>query len=127
MRTDEEHYQALEKLCGDREIEAVICDPSAASFLECIRRHGRFNAVPADNDVLGGISRVGDALRNGKIKISSECRDCIREFGLYRWDEQGGKDSVVKENDHAMDDLRYFVNRYLGQKSEDWFFASVER
>lgn len=47
QRTDEEHYAALEQLAGDLNIEAVIADPSAASFLECIRRHGRFRAVPA--------------------------------------------------------------------------------
>ena len=128
MRTDEEHYEALERLCGGRKIETVIVDPSAASFIECIKRHRRFRVTHADNDVLNGIRRVGDALRSGKIKISAECRDCIREFETYRWDEKGGKDSVVKENDHAMDDLRYFVNKYLKQKGgEDWFFASVER
>ena len=127
QRTDEEHYAALEQLAGGRKIEAVICDPSAASFIECIRRHKKFPVIPADNDVLSGIRRVGDALRSGRIKISPECRDCIREFGLYRWDEKGGRDGVIKENDHAMDDLRYFVSSYLCEEREDWFFASVER
>lgn len=47
QRTDEEHYAALEQLAGELNVEAVIADPSAASFLECIRRHGRFRAVPA--------------------------------------------------------------------------------
>ena len=128
MRTDEEHYRALEELCGGRRIEAVIVDPSAASFIECIRRHRKYSVVKADNDVMNGIRRVGDALKSGKIVICSRCKDCIREFGQYRWDEKSGKDGVVKENDHAMDDLRYFVNRYL--KSDgggEWFFASVER
>ena len=45
QHTDEEYYRALEDLAGDREIEAVIVDPSAASFIETIRRHGRFTAV----------------------------------------------------------------------------------
>lgn len=128
QRTDEEHYEALERLCAGRKIERVICDPSAASFIECIRRHRKFSVVQADNDVISGIRRVGDALRSGKILISEECRDCIREFELYRWDEKGKKDAVVKENDHAMDDLRYFVARYLRGDAEDgWFVASVER
>ena len=105
----------------------VALSPSAASFIECIRRHKKFPVIPADNDVLSGIRRVGDALRSGRIKISPECRDCIREFGLYRWDEKGGRDGVIKENDHAMDDLRYFVSSYLCEEREDWFFASVER
>ena len=127
QRTDEEHYQALERLCGGRDIETVIVDPSAASFIECIRRHGSYGVTPADNDVLSGIRRVGDALKSGRIKISTDCRDCIREFDTYRWDTKGGRDSVIKENDHAMDDLRYFVSKYLRGGGEDWFFASVER
>ena len=50
LRTDEEHYLALEKLCEGRKIEVVIIDPSAASFIECIRRHGKFNVKTAKND-----------------------------------------------------------------------------
>lgn len=129
QRTDEEHYEGLERLCGDRKIEEVIVDPSAASFIECIRRHGKFKVVKADNDVLSGIRRVGDALRQGKILISEECHDCIREFETYRWDSRVGGDRVVKEDDHSMDDVRYFVARYLSGKEdgEEWFCASVER
>lgn len=128
QRTDEEHYRALEELCGGKNIDKVIVDPSAASFIETIRRHGRFRVVSADNDVLNGIRRVGDALRSERIKICEGCKDCIREFSLYRWDERGGSDRVIKENDHAMDDLRYFVSEYLKQDDPgDWFFTSVER
>ena len=35
------------------------------------------------------------------------------EFRLYRWEDAGEKDSVVKENDHAMDDIRYFCATVL--------------
>lgn len=127
QRTDEEHYRALESLCKGAEPEAVIIDPSAASFIECVRRHGRFCAMPAENDVINGIRRVCDALRSGKIKICDSCADCIREFSSYRWNERGGRDGVVKENDHAMDDLRYFVSTYLYKNDGDWYFESVER
>ena len=37
------------------------------------------------------------------------CRDAIREFGLYCWDERATGDRVRKEHDHAMDDIRYFA------------------
>jgi hypothetical protein len=42
--------------------------------------------------------------------------DAIREFGLYRWDEKKTVDSVVKENDHAMDDIRYFCSTIMRKK-----------
>ena len=50
-RTDEEHYKALLDLIGDKSAESIVCDPSAASFIECIRRHGELNVIPAKNDV----------------------------------------------------------------------------
>lgn len=127
-RTDEEHYSELERLIGSRDVECVICDPSAASFIECIKRHGRFKVIPAKNDVVSGIRRVADALNGGQIKISSVCLDSIREFGLYRWDEKASKDVPIKENDHAMDDIRYFVTHFLSHKNEGAFFVgSLER
>ena len=122
QRTDEEHYAALEQLAGDLNIEAVIADPSAASILECIRRHGRFRAVPAKNDVIDGIRRVSDALKERRILFSQSCTDCLREFSLYRWDNTAARDAPRKEYDHAMDDVRYFVSTVLAHE-EDGFFA----
>ena len=106
-RTDEEHYAALEALAGDRRIEAVVIDPSAASFLACVRDHGRFRAVAADNRVLVGIEAVSRWLNSGRLFLAPECRHAIEEFGLYRWED--GAERPLKEDDHAMDDLRYLV------------------
>ena len=112
-RTDEEHYAALERLCGGRKIACVAADPSAASFLETIRRHGRYHVRKADNGVLDGVRKTGVALKEGKIRICRCCADAVREFGLYRWHEGRAQDAPVKENDHAMDDIRYFVTTVL--------------
>lgn len=109
-RTDEEHYLSLERLVGDRPVEVVIVDPSAASFIEVIERHGRFAVVRADNSVLDGIRKTSQALLDREIVICENCVDAIREFSLYRWDENKSADTVVKKDDHAMDDIRYFVS-----------------
>ena len=127
QKTDEEYYAALEELAGARPIQAVVCDPSAASFITCVRRHGRFAVLPARNDVLDGIRRVCDALKSGRIRIGCRCRDAIREFGLYRWEEGGAKDAPRKENDHAMDDIRYFVATVLDPPEEDGFALAAPR
>lgn len=82
-------------------------DPSAASFIEALRREG-WSVRRADNRVLEGIRRTAQALKGGKIVICRGCRAAAREFGLYRW-EEAGEDRVRKEFDHAMDDIRYFV------------------
>lgn len=110
-RTDEEHYAALKQLAGDvaGKVRAVIVDPSAASFIECIRRHGLFRVWQADNSVLNGIRDTSSLLQMQYLHICDNCTDIIREFSLYRWDESAAEDRPIKENDHAMDDMRYFV------------------
>ena len=106
--TDEEYYRKIEKLAGDRDIRHVVVDPSAASFITCIRSHGRFSVRKAKNDVMYGIRLTAMMLQAGVIRIGADCKDAIREFGLYHWDDKGEVDKPVKENDHAMDDIRYF-------------------
>lgn len=127
MCTDEEHYKALENLTDGKEIVKVIVDPSAASFIECIRRHGKFKVVKADNDVVTGIRRVSTALKENKLKFHESCGDIIREFNLYRWNERAGEDVPIKENDHAMDDMRYFVSDMFNNNRESFFAVSVSR
>lgn len=113
QRTDEEHYKGLCELVGDRKVIAVTVDPSAASFIEVIRRHGKFRVIPAKNNVIDGIRRVSQALKSGDIRICRGCKASRREFSLYRWDCDRRADSPVKQNDHAMDDIRYFVTTLM--------------
>ena len=121
-KTDEEYYEAIEKLAGDYPITSVVVDPSAASFIATIRRKGRFSVRKAKNAVVEGIHQVASFLQAGKLKISPDCKDTIREFSLYSWEENAPKDQPRKENDHAMDDIRYFCNtiwRKLDEKMAD--------
>lgn len=106
-KTDEEYYDALRHLAGSLPVEQVIVDPSAASLIAVIRRHGEFRVRKAKNEVLPGIRLVAELLREGRLQVCPGCVDSIREFSLYRWED--GKDAPVKEHDHAMDDIRYFA------------------
>ncbi len=114
--TDEEYYTELERLAGDHYIEYVVVDPSAASFKETIRRHGKFYTKNAKNDVINGIRITGQMLKNGLVKIGADCKASQEEFGMYRWDDKSEEDKVIKENDHAMDDIRYFCATILKRK-----------
>ena len=108
MKTDGEYVSDLKKLAGERCIETVIVDPSAASFIEALRRDG-WTVRKADNRVLEGIRRTAEALKEGRIVICKGCEAAAREFAMYRWEDGGAEDRVRKEFDHAMDDIRYFV------------------
>ena len=125
--TDEEYAAALKNLAGERKITAVIVDPSAASFIEVLRRKG-WRVQKADNDVLAGIRLTSDALKEGRIVICEGCSDCIREMDEYVWDlSSGAKDRVKKEHDHAMDDMRYFVSTVLAKREGGFTAYTVER
>ena len=115
QKTDEEYCDQVAELAKGRYISKVIVDPSAASFITALKRRG-FRVQQADNSVLDGIRRTSTYLKGGNIKIHRSCRDAIREFGLYRWDEKKTEDTVIKEHDHAMDDIRYFCNTVMRRK-----------
>ena len=124
--TDEEYAGALANLVGQRHITAVIVDPSAASFIQVLRRRG-WVVRQASNDVLSGIRATAQALKSGRIVICDGCTDCLREMEEYVWDLKAGSDRVKKEHDHAMDDMRYFVATVLSGRSEGFAVAAVER
>lgn len=115
QKTDEEYCEEIVRLAEGKRIQQVIVDPSAASFIAALRKRG-FTVRKANNDVIDGIRRTAVMLKNGNVKIHRSCVDCIAEFGLYRWNDKETADTVIKENDHAMDDVRYFVNTVLRYK-----------
>lgn len=117
-RTDAQHYEALEKLAGDHDIEAIVIDPSATSFKEEVVAHDRFDYLNANNDVIPGIAVTSSMLDQGYVKISPTCDNILCEMGLYRWDEKATKDAVIKEHDHAMDAMRYMCNSVLKYELE---------
>lgn len=110
QKTDQQYYDNLERLAGELPVEYLIIDPSATSFIALARQNHRFKVRKAVNDVVDGIQKTASCLSNGKIKVCSCCERTIQEFGLYSWDDKADEDTPIKENDHAMDAIRYFVN-----------------
>lgn len=113
QKTDEEYYADLEQFAAGHRIERVIVDPSAASFKECIRRHGKFHVWDADNAVIDGIRLTGNLLKSERIQIHVSCKSTIAEFGAYLWDDKSAEDAVIKANDHSMDQMRYFCQTVM--------------
>lgn len=85
-----------------------IIDPSATSFHAAMRRGG-LKVRSARNAVADGIREVAACMQAGVIKVSETCKETIKEFAGYCWDERAAGDKPVKENDHLMDALRYGV------------------
>ena len=106
---NEEYYKKIVRLADNYPIEAIIIDPSAASMIETIKKYGKFLAKAANNDVLNGIQEVTKYLNMDLLHVREECKGLLMEFETYSWDEKSGEDKVIKENDHALDSLRYLI------------------
>jgi phage terminase large subunit len=75
-----------------------------------VKQKKRFKVRHARNDVVAGIQATASAIQQGKIKVNDCCKRTIQEYGLYSWDSKPDRDTPIKDNDHAMDATRYFVN-----------------
>ena len=106
---NEGYYSKLETLIGDLPIEYIVVDPSAAGFIETIKKYGKYIVKGANNDVLNGIQEVTKYLNYGILKIHDSCTETLKEFQQYAWDDDKPKDEVIKENDHHMDLIRYYI------------------
>lgn len=111
QKTDEQYYKDLLEFCGDKTTEVII-DPSAASLIAVIEQDGKLSVTPAVNDVVDGIRTVASTLSEMRHFVHRSCKNLLREFASYVWDEkaaQRGEDKPVKQFDHALDAIRYGI------------------
>lgn len=115
----------------------AFCDPAGAGERAVLERMGIATLAPRAG-VMEGIARVRAMLSPcdnaiaTRIAIDPSCRNLIREFGTYSYDEKSGasgygeaeqragilgvsgytsgEPKVVKREDHALDALRYLVS-----------------
>lgn len=83
---------------------------STKSVTELFYDNGILVNPKVNKDLFSGISRVKSYLKNAagesKLFIFSCCINLIRELKKYYW---GEGDIPKKEDDHALDELRYFI------------------
>lgn len=113
QKTDQEYLNDLINFIDGKRYKGLIIDPSASSMIAACNKSGILT-LKADNSVEEGIRRVYSLLNTGHIIINKDnCPNLINELGLYVWDqkkgENYGKEQVVKQNDHALDALRYVI------------------
>lgn len=119
QKTDSEYADDLEKWLDEVNPAKIIIDPSAASFIAELKKRG-YRIKKAKNDVLDGIRFVASLLMLGKIGIYRECKETVKEFSSYIWDEKAaerGEDKPVKQHDHCMDALRYLAYTIIRKPS----------
>lgn len=124
QKTDEQYADEIQALAEGYDISKVVVDPSAASFIAELKKRN-FSVQKAKNDVIDGIRVTSRMLEKGNIKIHSDCKDAISEFGLYSWNDKSTVDEVIKDNDHAMDEIRYFCNTIMVKKIRNMDYQSI--
>jgi len=116
QKTDSEYADDLQKFISGHPIKAIYLDPSAVSFRMELLKQGVTSLYEAENQVIDGIRFVSKLLNNGTLKICKSCKNVIKEFQSYVWDDKSaltGVDKPKKVNDHALDAIRYALFTHL--------------
>lgn len=122
QKTDEEYADDLLKFVHNKNVAAIYIDPSAASFKTEVLKKTFLNVIDAENEVVNGIRFVAQYLNQGTLKICKKAKNLISEMQSYVWDPKclkQGIDKPLKENDHAIDALRYALYTHFFGK-DDW-------
>ena len=128
-KTDGEYSKDLKKFLGNILPEAIIVDPSAASFKVQLERDGFMFIRDADNSVIDGIRTQARMLVSGEYGIHHSCRRTITDYAAYLWDmkaQRRGEDKPLKQNDHTKDPERYFLQTMFGTNAINYNLLTKE-
>lgn len=124
-KTVEHHAQKIKEICNrlgwhkaSNGMYSAIIDSAAnqrtlsspKNVCELFYDNGILVNPKVNKDLYSGINRVKSYLKNSngvsKLFIFKNCVNMIREIKGYFW---GNNDAPIKKDDHAMDDLRYYI------------------
>ncbi|KIL46944.1 large subunit terminase [Jeotgalibacillus alimentarius] len=121
QKTVSMYSQDLKEFMEGYPYATVYVDPSATPLIAQLNQDGVY-PQQADNAVLDGIQTVSNLLEHNRLYIHKDCKETLREFSSYIWDEKAqtrGEDKPKKENDHCLDALRYPIHTVLSGQL-DW-------
>lgn len=88
------------------------------SVTELFYQNGILANPNVNKNLLAGISKVKSYIKNAngqpRLFIFSNCINLIREIKSYKW---GSGDNPIKFDDHALDELRYYIMSISGEKT----------
>jgi phage terminase large subunit len=103
----------------ERSVRTVVVDEAAAGLIADLKSNG-LNAVGSKGRIMDGIYGIQNRLKvqgdgRPRLTIDPSCVATINEFESYAWKPE--KDEPRKENDHAMDAIRY-LHAYTSEPSD---------
>lgn len=108
-RTDAQQADYVASLKWD----ACYPDPASASGILELKKRGVNvrDVVKGTDSVRNGINTVKELFKTGRLKIHESCVNLIWELETYSYPERkpdhNEDENPIKENDHALDALRY--------------------
>jgi PBSX family phage terminase large subunit len=122
QKAPSEYAQDVKEFLAPYGPKHIFIDPSALGFKQELRKHGLYCFDKTNNDVQYGISCMQSWIKNERFLICKQCPNLIREIGMYVWDEkqsQKGYDEPMKQNDHAIDAVRYVLATHKPQTFDE--------
>lgn len=94
------------------------CDTARPEYIDYLLKsdgeNRRVEALKANKSVLEGIQNVGSLLKQHKLFfIRDKFKKGLQEMYLYTWSDKVDDEKVKKENDDALDALRYAVMGFI--------------
>ena len=109
QKTTSEIIDYISTLAGNK----FYPDPAEPDRNEEMRRAGM---IPRDvsKDIEAGIASVQELLKTNRLFVHASCVNLISEFETYSYPEKrpdnNEPENPIKENDHAMDSIRYVLH-----------------
>lgn len=127
----DEYYQTgktaiqIAEYIQNQEYNKVYPDPASPQAIkELTDRHINVYEVNKGQDsIINGINKVREMFKQGRIKIHESCKNLIWELETYSYGERKANHNEtevpIKENDHAVDALRYALMTNQPEKRID--------
>jgi hypothetical protein len=113
--TTPDHAASFKELIAKWNIDPIFCDPAAPQFMSDLAVLHDITTIKAKKDVLEGIAYLQALVEAGRLKVSPHCKEVLRMFDQYQWDNTGTATKEKPKHDgskgvvHIADAVRYGV------------------
>jgi PBSX family phage terminase large subunit len=107
--------EAIAEYVANQKFSRVYADPEAPSAIEVMKKKtvNLRDVVKNKDSIKNGINKVRELLKAHRLMIHESCFDLIQEFESYAYPnkkvDRNEEENPIKENDHALDALRYVL------------------
>lgn len=124
---DEQRLKKIKELTEGYEISVAVADSEDPLAIVSLNKHLPFVIEPAlkpKGSVFNGITEMKSRIHKGDLTFNDLCVNLADELESYSWklDKNSGEqlDEPIKEQDDAVDSVRYFVTKFFARHVVEW-------